>query len=372
MRLFFVFLYTRLKLLLTPSFITALCLFPVGIMLFGGIFNDESALKIKVGLYYEPGEKRDFAADYFRKIMGDLGEVQVYDDLEILKNHVAANKLECGFELLPSLDEGSFFKSVNLYKTQQSMTDQIASLMMVSGIVQSNSGEVAYEVLKEFFPDKEPEEIKTTVQNKTMEYANNMKLMDVNYKILDSADYTPESLAFNRVNHGLTALFAVLLTLLLGMFLAAEKRSEIYKKLLSSGISKAKYVAYSDVFIFIPVFVFLVAAQVSLGITFTLDLLLLCFGYALGLAAFAGFLSVFVKESIFPALIVFALLATALLGNCFIDISSILPQIGFIKYFFLSGYYLQGLENILPLYEAFILVLFGLFFYFISANAVHE
>ncbi len=338
-------------------------------MLFGNLFSDESVLKIKVGLYYESGEKRDFAADYFRKVLGDLGEIQVYDDLEELKTDVASNKLECGFELLPSLEEADVFKSVNLYKTQQSMTDQIASLMMVSGIVQSNSGEVAFGVLKDLFPENDPEEIKTTVQNKTQEYADNMQLMDVNYKILDSAENTPETLAFNRVNHGLTALFAVLLTLLLGMSLAAEKRSEIYKKLLSSGISKAKYVAYSDVFIFIPVFVFLVAAQVSLGLSLTLESLLLCLGYALGLAAFAGFLSVFVKESVFPAIIVFALLATALLGNCFVDISSILPQFGFIQYFFLSDYYVKGLETLMPLFEVAILVLFGLFFYLISAKA---
>ncbi len=362
MRLFFAFSYTRLKLMLSPSFIIGVCLFPLGLLFFGQIFTTESVVKIKVGLLYNHSATADYIATNFVDILGDLGEIKIYSDLEEMKRDVVTNQIECGFEILPDVAQKNE-KLVNLYKTEQTMTDQISALMLVSGIIQTKAGEIGYSVLKDFFPDIPAEEIIETVQNRTFEYAKNSSLMSINYEIIDAERETPKTVIFNRASDGLTAFFAVLLSLLLAMLQTAERESSLFKKLISSGISKFQYLSFNNLFSTAVILAFMIFVRLLLGgvMSYLLVALYLCF--ALALSCFGSALAAIIKHSIFPAVIVFAVIFTALLGNCFFDISSILPSFNFAGLFFLSTYFLQGLNNPYPMIECFILAGFSLLFF---------
>ena len=329
---------TRLKLLLEPAFICLLLVFPLALAAINMLWT-EDASKIRVGIIYSE-EHAEVAAD-FTKYMSDDAEVTVYTDEQTLADDVAKWKLECGYVLNAD-------SSIARYVSPQSITADVADIMLVIALMRTNSGEYGYEIVSKLLPNIDKDEMIADITHRTEERLDSGERMEVEAHIKGADPAAPAPVQSRRAPlFGIAAVFAFLIGLLFAMSMADERKSGIYKALKASGANLQQYMLYNMASVFVAVLGFLLISLVVLGIGAWAADIALCICYALAVAALSSCAALLLPKLAFPALLSFSLISCMLFGGVAFDIGEIVAWISPIKYVFITSYFIEAINGAL-------------------------
>lgn len=347
--LFIRIIITRLRLMLTPSFICALLIFPLALFAVGAVWSNGNNAKIRVGVVHT-AEYAKVIEDFGNYIKNDA-ELIVYDSPQKLMDDVSVWKLECGYVMDAQ-------NQITLYKSPQSMTSDVMSVMLAASLMRIESGAIGYESVKSLLPGKSKEEVQAGIRRITEEYMDKGQRMQTIYDI-DSKQSTQTAVSDSLSGpfNGLTALFALLIALTFAMTLASEKNKGIYKSLKAGGISLYKYFIYNGMAIFMVISLFMLICMAAFAgfAPFGMVQMLMCISYAAAVSGFAVFLAaVLPSGSAFPTIITLSFVFTALLGSVVINIQEIAASLAPTRYLFMTTYFMDGLKA--PQFNAAILI----------------
>jgi hypothetical protein len=342
---------TRLKIILTPSFIITLLILPLSIVMLANMLSDNKDNKIKIGILYNEKAESKSVIDNFLKYIEDEAVIVFYETEKELIKDVMKNKIECGY-IVQDIIQGN--KSpITLFKSSLTTTSQIFDIMMAASVIQTKSGELGYNVLKKHFPNENMKDIKKEIQDNANLYLKDGLFMEINIIDVESIKDKPvDNNRYKKILHGLISIFSVLVTLIACATISDEIGDNMYNKLKSSGISLFTYFFGSGIAIFIiNIFIFII----SLSILSIIDTSILYKGiwetlytvtYCFAISLFGILITLKFKiNNYYTSIITFLFICTAIFGNTIINLEEILSIVAPIKYLFLSNYYSTGLSH---------------------------
>jgi hypothetical protein len=169
---------------------------------------------------------------------------------------------------------------------------------------------------------------------------------------LTRSDGSLSSSSLSYAQNGVTALFSMLITMLLCLRLARERKTSIAMRLALAGSSTVCTLANAAA-LFVINIAFFAASAVVIGIFPPPHVVI---AYAFFISVFGVFLENVIKsESILLGLTVTGFLCTAILGGALIDIGGLIPSLDAFKYLFATYYFMEGLRG----YEGYTALFWG-------------
>jgi hypothetical protein len=331
---------TRFKTAVTPSFCAAVLLLMGFILALGIIFNQETGMRIRVGLLdAEPALIS--RAQYYAQ--ADC-EIIVYTDLEQMKLDVAAHKLESAY-VFP-INENDL---ITAYRSPWTVSGAVLDLIIAAAYVEGLAGVLGEEALAPFAdrmsdPDDKIDEM---IQAKTENYLRDGVLMETVYVETGSGIHKGPAVPYRRLFHGLTGLFGLLLALLYAMGTGGADTA-LVSRIRAAGRSAGGYAMVGVAVTGFITGLFMNATVLAGGVLYPgvvqrwgTELLL---GWVFAFAA-AGLAMVLNKlfKSDGAGLAVFLFIAAGLLGGAIFDIREIWANAAFTRYLFPNHYYLEGI-----------------------------
>lgn len=357
---------------LKPSFLITILLFPLSVLAAGSVWSEPAAGRINVGLIYpeQPDPKLQYVLSHFEAYAE--GQVQIvryqaHDqgqgqeaDRKRMEDDISKGKLECGYILS---SEG-----ITLIRSPITVSDNTLGIVLASGLAETLSGELGYEVLKGFFPEKSRAEIARSIQDRADVYASGGPFMEIETVWIGAEARTENQASpLIRVFHGLTALFVLLISLLNASVLASERKSGFLDRVAVIGyeyLLAAQFLVLLSINLFFfvlcglfgrasgiygltPVDVTITAAEACMAISFSAATA----AAAIALAIRIG------DEGVYTPLIVFLFVITALFGNVIFSVEEVFALIKPVPFLLLTGFYMSGVEKAVPLPEVAALLL---------------
>ncbi len=356
------FFITRVKLLISPSFFVAVFLFVAAVFSLGNVFSGSDALKIRVGLLHSGGERAAIIEKYVSDYLGENGEVFIVSNRVEMETLVARRNIECGFIIGDEIEDGKFEGAITLIKSPLTAADQILSLYVVSGLVQGISGELGYDVVRQFFRGSDKREVVSFIQGKANEYTKNGALMGVEYEITGEQNTQAQTgnNMLAQTLYGLTALFAMLISLMVSLGISHEKLENVYGKIKSSGVEIWLYVVYNFLFVFAVSFLFMFISTLLINSSVAqfnfFGTALISFCYCAAVSALCVFYVSVFKPQFFYGVIIFSFVTTAAFGDCIIRIGGLIKGADVARLLFFTSYFMDGLGKAFPVFETAVLL----------------
>ncbi|MCL1998813.1 MAG: hypothetical protein FWG65_08605 [Turicibacter sp.] len=313
-----IFFITRLKMVSRLSLLL-MAILPVIILNFGAFFTSAT---IRIGVYNNFMNLSTAAEEW---------EIVEYVDLRQMRQDVANRRLELAYAF--------HAEGITVYVSPMTLSERVTNLVVASAYLEQVAGEVAARALA-LHMDADVAELNRRVS----EILADGDLMERVVIVHNEAGIEPP-MPFRRMFHGLLALFLQLVVMILALGIRSEK--EILVKL--ANISRKKWFLYhlSGVFvifslttIFATISVFLATILFS-GVWVLADLLP-GFIYVVILSATVYFISQNFQK-FYPALIVGSFIFTTLMGGVIFDLREIFYDVGFLRWFFISTYYMEAI-----------------------------
>ncbi len=353
----------RAKQVFGLGFVLALVLYASGVFAAKLVFSNEQAVSLRIGVVSGDGPVAAQVVKYFKDYLGQNGEIVAIPNAGQLERLVAAGSLECGFVVEPGIEDG-FKNSITVYKSANTMAERILNVLLSSGIIQAMSGQLGYEVLKDFFSDTPKEQLTDEINRRTAEYAKSGPFMSVNYEISGRPPEFAKTYALTRTLYGLTATFALLLTFLVSMSISKERQSRVFDKLAASGAGGRLYFFYQFVFLFAFNFLFM-SINVFLSEAYSIaSLIISAAAYSFALAGLGVIIALHLPVWAFNGGAVLAFVGSGVFGGGLVNTaelagSSTAKLLGVLRYFFVTHYFVEGAFETVPLLQTAGLIIFG-------------
>lgn len=225
------------ELLSNRSYLIVLILLPLltGIIGIQGV-KWMGATSLKAGLYFEEVTTLGLA---MKEILLEDESIQfeVYDDLKELEKAVAKGEIECGFSILRDLDEAIEYINVEgmitLLKSPATIASGMIQETVGAAFYRVTTSDIAFASLKNKDYMQQVTELKSKVKEQVESYYRNGDLMQV--KIVtgneEKANHQNNRLAnVLQLEKGFIAVFLFVSSLLVGVKLTEERKSECYKR----------------------------------------------------------------------------------------------------------------------------------------------
>jgi len=338
LRFFLTAALCRLKLSATRSLIAAMILFVTFLAFVTIAFGDRQVLVMNVGLFYPDTPFSHGLAATFESYADGSAYVKRYDDLDAMCRDVKSGRLECAYVLPESYEPNG---TIALYVTADTRGDVVSSVLMASAYMQDMAGELGFRVLRHYLPGSR-QEITAAVTERNQAWLSLGAFMEIEYLPRNAGFEPPSGGSLYYAQNGVTALFSLLITLLLCLGLVRERKTSIAMRLTLAG-NAVIYSLANVAAIFIVNFAFFAAAAIVTGIFPPPHVVT---AYAFFISALGVTLGSAVKsESLFLGLTVTAFLCTAVLGGVFVDIGGLIPSLDSLKYLFATHYFMEGLRG---------------------------
>lgn len=350
------------ELLNSKTYIVVLMLVPllVGMIGIQGMKWMQAA-RLKSGLYFE---KTTLLGQAMKEILVKDKEIQfqIYEDLEELEKAVAIGEIECGFSISKDIDEAvenmELEGIITLLKSPASIASGTIQEIVGAAIYRMIADEIAFSSLKNKDYMQGTVDLKQKVEQQVESYYKNGKLMQVEM-VIGSGEVANHQknkfLSVLQLGKGCIAIFLFMNSLLMGVKLTEERKSEGYKRFYTLKkkvrMLELPFVISHFILQFVVGGLSLILLkgtmwqymEIQLGkeimylglYIMSLNLLLLCMG-------------LIIKEShiwfgITPVLSI----ACVIFCPIIIDFSSIQTPLKYICYLFVPYYYLKGRVDIL-------------------------
>jgi hypothetical protein len=292
--------------------------------------------KINIGLFYEnPTIKKNIHGPLISYSEDTINFI-VFESEEDLIGSVSSYHVDCGY----SFKSGSYKKSIKLYKTNTTTSDTVLNIFLSSLAVRNRAGELGASVLKNYLEEVNVSEI----QEGALKYSAGGPLMKIRYDNIDGGE--TEAVSFDNLFYGLFAISAMFISILNASWLINERGSEIYGRVklscpyMENAVSQLVALFCVNIcYLFICNLVLSAVYNTNFKVfnIICVDIL-----YSLWITLISFLLGrYFKKDNFLVPLAVFAFIFNFAVSGAIVDISEILGQLGFIKYFSVVYFYLK-------------------------------
>ena len=336
MTFFFTALRLRCKAVLSGSFIVAGALLPAAILALGLIFNRPGGLSIQIGVWHDGSARMQRIEESLRAYGGTDWTLIVYTDADIMRNDVAARRLEMAYLLT---DE-----RILVYTSPMTVMDNVTNLLVAAAFLEQTAGAVGAQALLRY-TDLAPEGLAVAVQARVDDYLADGPFMErvvVTHGLPAAAAATDAP--FRRLFQGLTALATLVFALL-----CAKNFTRADEKALRFRVHRrgrgASYVLANVATTFVLAGGLMTATLVAGAVLYPgvwhVGALPVALWYAGAVSGLSVLAALTVRETLFPVLFSTAFLFTALLGGVVFDLREVLRAMGGLRFAFPSHYFMN-------------------------------
>lgn len=345
MRFFLWAMLVRFKLLLKPSFIFLLVVFPLSINMLAQAFKEEAGLRF--GIVYEQSPLTEYVTGEFLSYVGDDAECVFFDNAGDLRKAASKQLIEFGYVISKDLD-------ITLYTGPFSISHELFNIMLSSAVIQTQSGELGEAVLKSYFP--EADNLKEDIQERANGYAARGPAMEMEVIALagsgQAESLNEEAEHSTGLMSGLTALLGFLLALLYGTSFGEERG--LIKQLRMTG--RNSVLEYMLAFVCAGSFSVLIIFLLSMPFSQLWDNLGMIFSFSLASACFSMLLSCISGVNMIAA-VPFLFLYNIGLGQVLFPIQEMAVFLKPFTRLTLTSYFMYGIAGSFPAVQTGLLLL---------------
>ena len=178
---------------------------------------------VSVGLLSQ--EKTADISTQFSQYAGEAIRVKHYTNLETMKKDLLLNRIQTGYIISDPPQK------VLAFTTPLSLTTKITNIMLTTFIIQYGSGTTGYDTIKKYYPDLEPEYVKTEIQALSDTFLHDGSRMEI---YMEYVNESPIGLKIDirTIYACINLAFSALILLIFGQDIIKSKNAEYYKSFL--------------------------------------------------------------------------------------------------------------------------------------------